>query len=218
MNLKKGGADFISAKISEWMFHPTEPNVDVAVLPFAPSREFDYLAYPITSIIDKNNTQQIGIGDEVFVTGLFTKHSGVSKNIPIVRLGHVVAMPEEPVEVKEGSIEAYLIEARSFGGLSGSPVFVHLGLVRYINGLVKTLQGSGFIFYLLGIIRGHWNWTEEDYDSVPDVEMNSEAVNIGIAIVTPASKILEVIDQPKLLEIKRQDMAAMKKQNLPVED
>jgi hypothetical protein len=56
---------------------------------------------------------------------------GRQRNIPIVRIGNVASMPHEPVATKNrGAIEAYLVEARSVGGLSGSPVLVQLGIVR----------------------------------------------------------------------------------------
>src|SRR5436309_3387462 len=72
----------------------------------------------------------IGPGDEVFMTGLFTRLEGRSRNIPIVRMGKVAMMPGEEMlpDAKisgwRGGIEAYLVEARSAGGMSGSPAFV----------------------------------------------------------------------------------------------
>ena len=73
------------------------------------------------------NDNAIGVGDEVFLTGLFANHIGQQRNLPIIRVGNIALMPEEPVQHPSlGPIDAYLIEARSIGGLSGSPVFVHL--------------------------------------------------------------------------------------------
>jgi hypothetical protein len=66
----------------------------------------------------------LGVGDEVFITGLFTKVTETTKNIPIVRTGTVAMMPGEEIPFGNNLIEAYLIESRSIGGLSGSPVFV----------------------------------------------------------------------------------------------
>jgi hypothetical protein len=49
--------------------------------------------------------------------GLFSEHQGAERNIPIVRVGNIAAMPEEPVLTTSwGAIDAYLIEARSIGG------------------------------------------------------------------------------------------------------
>src|SRR5260370_40507944 len=68
---------------------------------------------------------RIGLGEEVAIVGLFGSHYGKSRNIPIVRIGNIAAMLEEPVFTKEyGYIEAYLIEARSIGGFRGAAVAV----------------------------------------------------------------------------------------------
>ena len=66
--------------------------------------------------------EEIGIGSEVYFPGLFVHHHG--RNEPIVRGGIVSSMPTEPVLTEFGEIHAYLAEARSVGGLSGSPVIV----------------------------------------------------------------------------------------------
>ena len=53
----------------------------------------------------------IGIGDEVFVTGLFRGHTGRQRNVPIVRVGNIAAMPEEKVRTSRGDCLAYLIQS-----------------------------------------------------------------------------------------------------------
>ena len=45
--------------------------------------------------------------------------------MPILRMGNLAAYPQERVQVEGVEMDAYLIEARSIGGLSGSPVFYH---------------------------------------------------------------------------------------------
>jgi hypothetical protein len=67
----------------------------------------------------------IGIGDEIFIAGLFHFVYGKQSNSPIIRIGNIAMLPNERVYSREyGFMEAYLIEARSLGGISGSPVFV----------------------------------------------------------------------------------------------
>jgi hypothetical protein len=145
-------------------------------------------------IISEN---EIGIGDEVFLTGLFRHHFGSRKNIPIVRVGNLAALTEKKVATRDyGLIDAYLIEARSIGGISGSPVFVNLGVTRSIGGTVKHSQ-RGPIFYLLGLVHGHYDINENEIDSATlDAEdaLTPAKVNMGIAIVVPVKKILEVIE------------------------
>ena len=42
----------------------------------------------------------IGIGDEVYISGLFTYHAGTDRNIPIIRTGSIAMTPEERIPVK----------------------------------------------------------------------------------------------------------------------
>ena len=106
-------------------------------------------------------------------------------------------MAEEKVAAKDfGLIDAYLVEARSIGGLSGSPVFLNLGIVRYIDKQVKHAQ-VGPIFYLLGLVHGHYDVPTANIDNNEEDAVESlsvERVNTGIAIVVPMHKIQEVID------------------------
>ena len=80
---------------------------------------------------DTIHSEGIGIGDEVFMVGLFHRHTGRDRNEPIIRVGNIASLPSAPVPLDEGEkAEAILIEPRSIGGLSGSPVFVHMGYTR----------------------------------------------------------------------------------------
>lgn len=107
-----------------------QPDPDVAVLPiYELENDLAVATMPIRmALADAADIEAhaIGIGDEVLMVGLFTKRYGYRKNIPIVRGGIISAMPEEPIEDQEtGNLyDAYLIEIRSIGGLSGSPVIV----------------------------------------------------------------------------------------------
>jgi hypothetical protein len=124
-NLKAGGAEIVRLD-GQWHYPDNEAS-DVAVIPVGPGAEFD-----ITSIgRDDLATDEVagryglGVGDEVFSVGLFTRHRGKTRNVPLVRSGIVAAMPGEPLEDPTSGFEyhAYLVEMRSIGGLSGSPVF-----------------------------------------------------------------------------------------------
>ena len=100
-------------------------------------------------------------------------------------------------------LEGYLIETRSTGGLSGSPVFVHKGTTRIFN-----KEGP---LYLLGLIHGHWNW---DYPNLGRIVVDAhyaEAINMGIGIVVPAQKILQVINQPGLEKMRKKTEAKWEK-------
>ena len=134
-NLKSGQATWLKCE-GEWLFHPDNDSVDLALLRTGIPEALDHLAIP-HSLCATDQTlkdQQVGLGDEVFVVGLLRHHSGDRKNIPIVRVGNLAAMTEEKVVTRSfGPMDAYLIEARSIGGLSGSAVFLNLGVVRYVT-------------------------------------------------------------------------------------
>ena len=199
LNLRDGQVAIAKTPLEHWEVHPTDRSVDVAALQASPASDTDHLAFSAEDFATEDFVKKegVGLGDEVFLVGLFSEHYGKKRNIPIVRIGNIAAMPEEPVSVPGlGSIDAYLIEARSIGGLSGSPVFVNLGNVRVHEGELKYLR-NGAAFYLLGLMLGHWN------RKVPVAAQHEdyiESVNMGIGIVVPARKILEVIDQPGFVE------------------
>jgi hypothetical protein len=114
-------------------------------------------------------------------------------------------MPEERIRTKMWGdfvkIDAYLIEARSTGGLSGSPVFVNFGQVRVIEGQLKF--GASPMLRLLGLVHGHWDDKSSNHDLISMDETSTEPVNLGVAIVIPGSQILETLNIDALLESRR---------------
>ena len=199
----KSGFEYVVTEGSAWQTHSEDYSIDAAVLSWAPdSTHFDYLTIPISMIANEDiiSKEAIGIGDEVFLTGLFVNHHGKKRNIPIVRVGNIAAMPEEPVTTRLfGDMEAYLIEARSIGGLSGSPVFVYLPGMRVISNKVEM---KGRTFYWLGLMHGHWDLPILKEDMVVEDNVSKETVNMGIGIVVPASKILEIINSSFFIKLR----------------
>jgi hypothetical protein len=153
VNRKVGESGFIETDIADWQRHP-EATVDIAMIGLWPTFDLvDLVMYDLRGALNAVAIEQneIGAGDEVFLTGLFAPHHVQDRVTPIVRVGNIAAMPERPVKTQLGLMEAYLIESRSIGGLSGSPVFANLGVVRVIKGKVLYAQQTrqGGIFYLL---------------------------------------------------------------------
>lgn len=212
VNTKDGKSIIVVSEAeTQWWVHPSDDSVDVAVIPFTPPEQVVYKPIPISRFLsdDVIRNRSIGTGDEVFMAGLFIPVAGSARNLPIVRMGSVAMMPNELVPTQTwGDIEAYLIEARSIGGLSGSPAFVR-----------ATVKGQHGEFYLLGLMHGHWD--------IPPSAKNDEAVidsdeyglvNMGIAIVVPAKKILEVLNQPELVRIRKEAHTKQRRKHLPTED
>jgi hypothetical protein len=83
------------------------------------------------------------------MVGLFTRFTGTTHLIPIVRTGNVAMMPRDRLPIAGfGEMEAYLAEGRSIGGLSGSPVFVR-------NTTKMPIQNAKGTSHLYGLGEGH---------------------------------------------------------------
>ena len=194
----------------EWFFHPTDSAADIAICRLTPPDKIDYLGIPPSMILTEQNrkTSGVGIGDQVFIAGLFVHHKGNAKNIPIIRMGNIAMTPDERIQTSMGDMEAYLIESRSIGGLSGSPVFV-----------LQEVDPLDIRIHLMGLIHGHWNVTPEtitDY-TIEDAGIKA-GINVGIAIVTPASKILDVLNCEGLVSWRQKSESDWLSKNSPTPD
>lgn len=233
MNLTSGGIRIVESDVNDWRFHPTR-EVDAAALlvPESWLEELDYAMVPENLVADDVVVQDhdIGPGQDVFITGLFINHYGQHRNIPIIRVGNIAAMPEEKVRMKlDGntriSAHAYLIESRSIKGLSGSPVFTYrdtwggpltgelsttphysISTGTTISPGTTWIKETPFIttgqpsYYWLGLVHGHWD-TEIARSDIEDIDDEiKEYVNTGIAIVVPATDVWEVLDHPDFVE------------------
>lgn len=194
-NTRSGGMEYVETLLKEWKFHSND-RIDVACINIRLGPNVAHRVLPTTMALTKRRIEEyhVGLGDEIFFVGLFREHSGQLRNVPIVRVGNIAAMPEEPVRTRRyGSMDAYLIEARSIGGLSGSPVFVHVDpQARTEPGttLIYTGKGRPSNFFLVGLIHGHWE--HEDSSVAEDGGLNS--INMGIAVVVPFQVINEVLN------------------------
>ncbi|HEX4070907.1 MAG TPA: hypothetical protein VHX68_07040, partial [Planctomycetaceae bacterium] len=220
MNSQGGGPAFFNVPAhAKWWRHPETPDsVDVAVLPWMPPHDIADFAlmqaheWLLTDeIIKKRN---IGPGDNVYAVGLFSLALGRGRNIPIVRAGHIAIMSKEKIPGIRighwsGEAEVYVVEARSIGGLSGSPVFVrgtvNVPIKAANDGENLVMHGVGHP-HLLGLVHGHWVIPAATINEVriKPTRERSEA-NLGLAIVVPAHKILEVLNHPELVEMRRKN-------------
>jgi hypothetical protein len=173
----------------------------------------------------------ICLGDEIFITGAFVGRVGESKNIPVIRIGNIAAMPEEPIDFSSPKRPAYLIETRSLGGISGSPVFLNLQPQR-IRGRVehgrpvkvrhidseRLRDEIQFPYLLIGMIIGLHGGTyptdfvsEDDTDGLiapKDVEFNA-----GISVVITVQDIIDFLYSERLKQARRDTIGEKKKQS-----
>jgi hypothetical protein len=216
INTRSGGIKYITTKLPRWHFHPDHVEtgrkknyIDVAAYSLCNMREWsstdmedaDFSHMDENEICTANIIEEytIGIGDEVVIPGLFLSHLGTLRNIPIVRHGNIAAMREEPVPTSKGMMDAYLVEMRSIGGISGSPVLLQMeGRAEILYPEAKhpiSIKKSRKTHYLLGLVQGHYTITTQD-EWVFKTDQPVGDINAGIAIVVPAEKIMETICQP----------------------
>jgi hypothetical protein len=89
--------------------------------------------------------------------------------------------------------DAYLIEVRSIGGLSGSPVFVVFTTDRWLGDDAPSAYSQNRSFHLLGLVRGHWNKRVDETADFDEIELGP--ANLGIAIITPIADLTPVLDR-----------------------
>jgi hypothetical protein len=221
VNLTNGGTKDLPFKdTSVFRYHPNNAHdaTDVAVCPFG-SSVYDietgkYIELDMVALtLDGENgflaseefvKESVVLGGHVAIIGLFRSHYGANRNIPIVRLGNISALLGEPIHTKyAGYIKAYLIEARSIAGLSGSPVFV---LPEPALIALKELSGQKpkQVSALLGLMHGHFDVPNLNEDVVSDQEEPQRGVHTGIGVVIPVQKIIETINHPDLVNMRKE--------------
>ncbi len=205
LNRRGGGRALAETRVSDWLFHET---ADVAVLPLGRvNPAFQIMVWDVGNSAATDEVvreKNIGAGDDVFITGLLVHHPGVTRNLPIVRLGAIAAMPDDPVPLPTGTDVVTLVEVHSIGGLSGSPVFVHLSVLRdapagkFLTGGGASAS-SGGTSWLHGLMHGFYPVGKSDPDNVSG---GDEKLNTGIAVVVRIDRALDLIHRPDQVAIR----------------
>jgi len=199
-----------------WQF-PLGHRSDVAIVELDITRggNADHLCFPQREFVshDELESWRIGPGDEVFISGLFTGRPGNrTNNVPIVRVGNIAALPAGIIRTTYSDFDAYLVEARSIGGLSGSPVFYSVDLhgLRLQRSTYEP-PNTGQGLHLLGYVQGHYD--EQD---------GGEKLNSGIVTVVPAVDILAALENPVFADSRNLRFAdgleRKRKKRMPTDD
>jgi hypothetical protein len=220
---KRGGGttELLPCDPPTWYLHPSDPTTDIAVVPVIPNQSAEFNAIPMEHMLTPEGVKElsVGIGDEVYSVGLFTEIDNTERNIPILRHGNISMMPTQQIQTGLGYADAYLIEARSIGGISGSPVFVrptgHLPFGVHPDGTPQTIMGVVDRTQLLGVVHGHWDVKESEINQFPVTHDRKRGVNYGIAIVIPAIKLIETLNRRELSETRMRHEEELKKRGIP---
>lgn len=113
---------------SEWIFDPL--GEDVAVMPIdldAATHSAMMISTDLFATKDWIAEHEIGVGDDVFMLGLFVDHALHTTRLPKARFGNISMMPSRraPLENPLGTTTpSFILDMHSRTGFSGSPVFV----------------------------------------------------------------------------------------------
>jgi hypothetical protein len=201
------GTPFPVRRMSGWSYHPNR-KVDVAVAPFGefPGISTQPSVLPFDQMTSPDRTPP-AIGNTVHYIGLLA-----GLNIPMARTGTVGAAYQEGLHFAGGwDYKGHLIDCRSFGGFSGSPVYYESFFPRLkpMDELPWPREDGEpptgsivFVQRLIGMFTAHFDqagmFEEEDGTTF---EMSSRH---GVGIVLPIDYIREVIHGRELVENRKQ--------------
>jgi hypothetical protein len=177
-----GKAQTVQTNHNRWI---CDEGRDIAVLPLFETEVYSDVEFlDSQSFVGKSSVSNecvemggwfcYGLGDEVFMVGRLLDHDGKDVNYPSIRMGNISMFP---CEVTDGEL---LVECRSIGGYSGSPVFACV-----TNASQPTTDRTMSLVKLIGINRGN--------------AKTNEVGNTGMTFVVPAWHILELINSRKVI-------------------
>lgn len=182
-----------------------DTGIDIVAFRSPHVSEARYEPLPLNLIASRADlaTEGIQTTDRVVFPSLLVNFMGTTKNYPAIRDGSIALIPDEkvPMQYKIGnrvvktSQEVLLLNATSFPGASGSPIFLWPG-PRLKNG---DFAVGGTRPLLLGVMHGF-------YPALPKevVEVNVTRVkryfqeNSGIAVVFPSYRVREILESTRV--------------------
>jgi hypothetical protein len=179
---------------SHWVYHPHGADLAVTTIP-VDEMGAHYRRISHTSLLTREMMAElnIGVGDDVFLVGRFVSHDGGQENSPTARFGNIAQMPGQPLRGECGTEqESYLIECRSIGGFSGSPVFVHIPPFSWRPD--NTIHTHYFGPALLGVDWCHTFYPEPVMDSSGRELDSYVQSHSGLMGVVPSWKLAELIE------------------------
>src|SRR5689334_12091269 len=121
---KDGTVGLWQTNAEDWVSHQ-DPTCDLSATRLRIISQIDHLSisHPLWRDPVSSADMEAAVGDEVYIAGFFSRQVTAGFIYPVLRIGNIVALRGEPVLTAMGPVDAYLVETRSFSGLSGSPVF-----------------------------------------------------------------------------------------------
>lgn len=221
LNTVEGDVDILETDEDDWVHHPDGDDIAVYGIGVDDHHKCHYILKDDFVSEDIINKHGIGPGDDTFLVGRLTGHDGKQRNLPSVRFGNIAMMPWEPIEHPTRGINqvCFIVECRSVGGYSGSPVFVHIPPLasRPANlyprdprkpgsATFNEMNLQGYGPWLLGVDGGHLPIYQPVLESEGTRVKEGWKVESGsgMAWVVPAWRLAELLDSEELADGRRQ--------------
>jgi hypothetical protein len=227
LNTVEGSISTIDTIEENWFLSEED---DLAIMPISLSKDihkFKFIADEWLLLEEDVRAYDIGPGDPRFVVGRFVNHDGVQRNTPTARFGQIAQSPGELVEVGGYRQESFLVEIRSIGGYSGSPVFVYLD-ERYYRDIPLGQDRHGNTIARGAFPNGPWllgvDWCMvPTWENVCDDKGNElpnrwlVPANSGMMGVVPAWRLKALLDRDDVVakRVEIMTIAAMRAQLRP---
>lgn len=200
-----GRISTLGCDITDWELNEA---ADIGIIPIDANVDDLHASYIRPGFflsVERLISEDIGLGDDVFMVGLLVDHpEDLPNKYPYARFGHVSKMPlfKEPYQRKYG----FRIDMRSRVGFSGSPVFIYRNPFSNLKMRINEERNDErSFFFLLGI---HWGGDPEIW------ELDGEPVESrgmsGMTAVTPAWEILKVLEREAFVKQRLQYEKAIK--------
>src|SRR5581483_11182825 len=159
LNKRDGTVDVLEIPQHGWIRHPAGD--DVTCAPMIPLEDNAHAVRGLPEDIfltpEEVEVGIIGPGDEAFFVGRLRDADGGLRNQPSVRFGNLSMRPVPLYNSLAGiQQESFIVEARSIGGYSGSPVYVFSSGTVTKDGVIEPSEGGSRLFRL-GIDWCHLN-------------------------------------------------------------
>jgi len=212
-NEKGGGSRLHHIEMPDhirWSFH-RDPGVDLAVAPIDRPEWSDNLGYHLDDLIKyREIATETGPGDSVYISGLFHFVHGSKRNLPVVYKGSVALLPsdDDPIPVDGAApTKGYLVQANPISGCSGAPVWVP----RAVQIEPPQVGNERIVFWtegsltLLGFWSSSWKVRGSEIVAVaPDHDSKGALAPLGMGVVQPAEKLIEIFEQTDVAKERRQ--------------
>jgi hypothetical protein len=215
VNTWDGGCDAVPLKVGDWVPHQDHSTdlvvarveIDPSVFCYFPLEEHWFAPLPPQPTLEPDAIwlpNLLGPGTETFYVGRYVHHEGLRMNLPTVRFGNLAAMPSEPIAIRGMDPQVgYLMEARSLGGYSGSPVFAIAKHYMDVQGRVDFAMAT--LTRLIGVHCAQL----DDRTLVRGKDGQRTGLHIlqktGMMVVIPAEKLRERLYSGGILKRRQEE-------------